>query len=162
MSITISSVKKLIIADDDPDDQMLLKEALEDYLSYLNIIQVGDGLKLMQQLQNTDLPDLVLLDLNMPNKDGIECLKEIKSSDTLRHLPIVVLSTSKRDADMELCFSNGAHLFFTKPCAYDSLKQMLHYILSIDWKRFPINLSKKEFMHIAEQGKPNLALVHSA
>ncbi len=149
-----NSIKKLIIADDDCDDQVLLQEALED-LEYPPLMQmVSDGCQLISTLAKEILPDLVLMDLNMPNKNGIECLLEIRSNAKFDKLPIIVLSTSKDPHDIEVCFNSGANLFFSKPYNFKELKTLVHSLLAIDWQLFvERKLNKQEFLAIAFNGK---------
>jgi CheY-like chemotaxis protein len=151
-------IKKLIIADDDHDDQILLKEALEDFEYPPATKMVSDGCQLIAALEEDLLPDLILVDLNMPNKNGIECLLEIRSNNKLERLPVVVLSTSKDPHDIEACFNSGANLFFSKPYTFKELKVLVHSILSIDWQLlFERKLSKQEFLTMALKGQfPNL------
>src|SRR6185295_9150766 len=124
MSLT-KQVTHLIIADDDEDDQMLLKEAIQEYSDSILTTVIPDGKQLMNFLNKGNIPELLLLDLNMPYKNGTECLLEIRSNDLLRNIPIVILSTSRNIRDIELCFNFGANLFFTKPCSFQSLKMLI-------------------------------------
>lgn len=145
-------IKHLIVADDDEDDQMLLKEAIEDYSNEIQITAIPDGRELMNRLSQEEKPQLILLDLNMPYKNGTECLKEIKSNPKWQHIPVVILSTSRNTRDIEICFNYGANLFFTKPCSFYSLKTLIHSILSIDWTEFKTISSKHTFTQIATRG----------
>ncbi len=145
-------IKHLIVADDDEDDQMLLKEAIHDFSDTIEITITPDGRQLMNFLYKGNLPDLILLDLNMPYKNGTDCLKEIKSNPEWRHIPIVILSTSRNTRDIELCFNYGANLFFTKPCSFYSLKTLIHSILGINWTEFKTISSKHAFTQIATTG----------
>ncbi len=147
-------IKKLIIADDDHDDQILLKEAIDDFEMQPSTKMVSDGCQLIAALENDLLPDLVLLDLNMPNKNGIECLLEIRSKSGFDKLPIVVLSTSKDPHDIEACFNSGANLFFSKPYTFRELKTLVHSILNIEWQTFfEHRPTKNEFLAIALKGQ---------
>lgn len=145
-------IKHLIIADDDEDDQMLLKEAIQEYSDSITLSVISDGKQLMNFLAKGPAPDLILLDLNMPYKNGTECLMEIRANENLRHIPVVILSTSRNIRDIELCFNFGANLFFTKPCSFQSLKVMVRSILSINWQDFKIISSRQKFIQIATSG----------
>jgi CheY-like chemotaxis protein len=145
-------VKHLIIADDDEDDQMLLKEAIQEYSDSIEFTIISDGKQLMNFLNKNKAPDLILLDLNMPYKNGTECLMEIRATETLQHIPVVILSTSRNIRDIELCFNFGANLFFTKPCSFQSLKALVRSILSINWHAFKTISSKQKFIQIATAG----------
>lgn len=145
-------VKHLIIADDDDDDQMLLKEAIQEYSDAIDLTVISDGKQLMNFLNKGNAPELILLDLNMPYKNGTECLLEIRANENLQHIPVVILSTSRNIRDIEVCFNLGANLFFTKPCSFQSLKVLIRSILSINWSVFKTITSKQKFIQIASSG----------
>ena len=120
----------MLIADDDPDDRMLMKEALEGSRLANDLHFVEDGEELMDYLchrgkyaalSNSSHPALILLDLNMPKKDGREALKEIKADPHLRRIPIVVLTTSKAEEDIYRTYDLGVNSFITKPVSFESL-----------------------------------------
>ena len=120
----------ILIADDDPDDRELTRDALTECRLANHVQFVEDGEDLMnylhrrgsyESLAGTPLPGLILLDLNMPRKDGREALKEIKESPELRRIPIVVLTTSKADEDILRTYDLGVNSYITKPVTFDSL-----------------------------------------
>jgi CheY-like chemotaxis protein len=150
--LKLPDVKTLIIADDDPDDQVLLKESMEGITGIPEIKAVFDGAQLITALRDGFLPDLVLMDLNMPNKNGLECLREIKSGGFPRRLPVVILSTSNDLRDMEQCYEQGADLFLSKPNSFQNLRVLLKSLLHIDWKNFPEKMCRQEFIDIGRQG----------
>lgn len=150
--LTVPSIKNIIIADDDWDDQLMLKETISEH-DYAPVVRtVLDGSQLMDTLQDGILPDLILLDLNMPNKNGLECLSEIRMDKKLKNIPVVVLSTSKNIRDIESCYAKGANLFFSKPYTFGTLKTLIHSILNIDWDHFPKEMDKSEFVRITSLG----------
>lgn len=135
----------ILMADDDPDDRLLVKEALSECGAQSSLIDamrfVGDGEELMDYLlrrgnftvpASSPRPDLILLDLNMPRKDGREALREIRAHADLRRIPVVVFTTSKADTDVDLIYDLGANSFVTKPAAFDSLVNTLG-LLSRYW-----------------------------
>ena len=131
----------ILIADDDAEDRMLLKEALEENRLKNALQCVENGEELLDYLHNrgkfTDkdkypLPGLILLDLNMPKKDGREALKEIKEDPHLRLIPVVVLTTSKAEEDILKTYDLGVSSFITKPVTFTSLVQMMK-TLSTYW-----------------------------
>lgn len=131
----------ILIADDDAEDRMLLKEALEENRLKNALQFVENGEELLDYLHNrgkfTDkdkhpLPGLILLDLNMPKKDGREALKEIKEDPHLRLIPVVVLTTSKAEEDILKTYDLGVSSFITKPVTFTSLVQMMK-TLSTYW-----------------------------
>ncbi len=120
----------ILIADDDPDDRELTRDALKECRLANDVHFVHDGEELMdyltrkgayEQLAGTPLPGLILLDLNMPRKDGREALKEIKADPVLRRIPIVVLTTSKAEEDILRTYDLGVNSYVTKPVTFDSL-----------------------------------------
>ena len=124
----------ILIADDDAEDRMLVKEALEESRLNNNIQFVENGEELLDYLHNrgkfTDkdqypTPGLILLDLNMPKKDGREALKEIKTDDHLRMIPVVVLTTSKAEEDILRTYDLGVSSFITKPVTFSSLVDVM-------------------------------------
>lgn len=147
------AIKQLIIADDDTDDQMLRKELVQEFSSNINITCISDGKQLMDKLHLGEIPDLVLLDLNMPYKTGSQCLYEMRSDNKLKHLPVVVLSTSKNKSDIDLCYKNGAHLFYSKPWNIDDSRKLIQSILQISWKDFKRAGDLENFMTTALETK---------
>jgi len=116
----------ILIADDDHDDCKMIKEALVESRLLNQLHFVHNGEELMNYLEHKSkpghsLPGLILLDLNMPKKDGREALKEIKSNPNLRQIPVVVLTTSKAEEDIFKTYNLGVNSFITKPIAFDSL-----------------------------------------
>ncbi len=121
-----------LMADDDPDDRLLIKEAFQESLVSNSIYFVEDGVELMDYLRwqnkfsdpaDAPSPDLILLDLNMPRKDGREALAEIKSDPLLRYIPVVVLTTSKAEEDIMRSYDIGAASYITKPVTFDGLEE---------------------------------------
>lgn len=120
----------ILMADDDEEDRMLTKEAFEE-VKLVNALRfVKDGEELMDYLyqkgsysnpENAPRPGLILLDLNMPKKDGREALKEIKGDPKFRQIPIVVLTTSKSEEDIYRTYDLGVNSFITKPVSFASL-----------------------------------------
>jgi CheY-like chemotaxis protein len=117
------------MADDDAEDRMLVKEALEEN-KLRNVLQFAEnGEMLMDYLHNKGKfsdkakyprPGLILLDLNMPKKDGREALKEIKSDELLKMIPVVILTTSKAEEDVLKTYNLGVSSFITKPVTFGS------------------------------------------
>jgi CheY-like chemotaxis protein len=113
--------RNVLMADDDDEDCFLAKEALEATGTKAGFSSVQDGLELMSNLVERartnpeGLPNVILLDLNMPRKHGREVLLEIKSEPELQHIPIVILTTSEEEEDMVFTRKAGADTFMTKP-----------------------------------------------
>ena len=124
----------ILMADDDADDRMLTRDALEESRVLNELRFVEDGEELMQYLkrqgkfvnpEDSPRPGLILLDLNMPKKDGREALKEIKSDPNLRRIPIVIMTTSKAEEDIFRSYDSGASSFITKPVTFDRLVELM-------------------------------------
>ncbi len=120
----------ILLADDDPDDRMLTIRALKKNRLANEINYVEDGEELMAYLrrkgryaeaETAPRPGLILLDLNMPRKDGREALYEIKSDPVLRSIPVVVLTTSEAEQDILRSYDLGVNAFMTKPVTFDGL-----------------------------------------
>lgn len=124
---------KVLCAEDDPDDRLMIKEAWEESLIINELTFVEDGEELMDYLlykgryKNAihKLPNLILLDLNMPKKDGREALKEIKSHPDLKIIPIVVLTTSKAEEDIIKSYNLGVNSFITKPVSFEEFYDVI-------------------------------------
>lgn len=123
----------ILIADDDADDRMLTKEAFAENQVINPIRFVNDGEELMAYLLregkyvNKEIypqPGMILLDLNMPRKDGREALAEIKAHPALRRIPVIVLTTSKAEEDVIRSYNLGVNCFITKPVTFNSLVEV--------------------------------------
>jgi CheY-like chemotaxis protein len=125
------------MADDDEDDCMLAREALAESRLANELYIVNDGEELMDYLHHRGLyanessaprPNLILLDLNMPRKDGREALREIKADPVLRKIPVVILTTSKAEEDVYSSYDLGANSFIIKPVTFTSLVEVMRTI----------------------------------
>ena len=129
-----SSKPFILLADDDAEDRMLVTEALEGTGIGDRVTCVGDGEELLDYLlhrgrfsgkEKSPPPGLILLDLNMPRRDGREALMEIKSHEHLRRIPVVVLTTSSAREDVRRIYGLGASSFITKPASFASLAEAM-------------------------------------
>lgn len=113
---------KIIVADDDMDDRALIKKVFEQ-LGFGECIEFAvDGEELMKNLnEKKKIPSLIFLDLNMPKKDGRQALEEIKGSEELKKIPVIIFTTSKSNADIEKTYEIGANCFITKPPTFAEL-----------------------------------------
>ena len=129
------NVKQLniLLADDDLDDCRFFKEALEALPLTTKLTTVNDGEELMTYLlENTDhLPHVLFLDINMPRKNGFECLSEIKHHDKLKDLPVVMFSTSNAQDKINILFNTGADVYIRKPSNFAQLVQVIHHALPL-------------------------------
>jgi CheY-like chemotaxis protein len=125
---------RIVVADDDPDDRMMIKDAFEEAKLGNPVDFVQDGVELMEYLRregayknmsNQPYPGFILLDLNMPRKDGRTALKEIKESADLHRIPIVILTTSKAEEDIIKTYNLGVNSFICKPVSFDGLVEIV-------------------------------------
>lgn len=138
----------ILLADDDEDDRLIFKEAINEVRVKTKLTVVNDGVQLMEYLQETDedLPHIVFLDLNMPRKGGIECLKEIRSDARLRNLSIAIYSTSASEEDIEDTFVKGANVYIKKPNDFNTLVKVLSEVITINWQYHTSDLNKENFV----------------
>lgn len=123
----------ILMADDDDDDFLLTKKALGESRLANTLVRVKDGEELMEYLKyqgkytdrTVERPGLILLDLNMPRKDGREALKEIKDSPELCDIPVVIFTTSKAEEDIYRSYQLGSNSFITKPVTFDKLVRVI-------------------------------------
>ncbi|YAF95675.1 MAG: response regulator [Nodularia sp. CChRGM 3473] len=127
----------ILMADDDEDDRMLVREALAESQLPIDLYIVSNGEELLDYLYNrgqyTDKtiaprPRLILLDLNMPKKDGLEVLRDIKTDPSLRHIPVIVLTTSGAEEDIYHTYDLGANSFIIKPVTFASLVEVMQSV----------------------------------
>jgi len=93
-----------------------------------------------------ELPHILFLDLNMPRKNGMDCLTEIKQSDNLKDIPVVIYSTSASDEDIENTFVKGANVYIKKPSDFSTLKKILEEVITINWQYHTSGLNREAFM----------------
>ncbi len=127
----------ILMADDDADDRLLTQDALRESHLANELRCVGDGEELIDYLKkrgkyakagSAPRPGIVLLDLNMPKKDGREALKEIKADPDLKEIPVVVFTTSKAEEDIYRSYELGVNSFITKPVTFENLIQVMKTI----------------------------------
>jgi len=130
----------VLLVEDDPGDVLMTREAFEEYL-HNRLDVVGDGAEALAYLRreapHTDVPrpDLVLLDLNLPRRDGREVLEEVKNDPDLRHIPVIVLTTSQAEEDVLRSYQLHANAYVTKPVDFEgfieAIKQIDHFFVSV-------------------------------
>ncbi len=145
LPLTVQPTLHILFADDDLDDCLLFKEALEEVPALVQITMVHNGDQLMQLLDK-QVFDLLFLDLNMPGKNGFECVKEIKELDHLKGLPVVVLSTSFDKARVKLLHENGAQYYIRKPNTFSELKILIQKAITLTAKANIVPSSKENFV----------------
>ncbi len=138
----------ILLADDDEGDTLLFTDAFSE-LGLITIVNtVKDGIQLMEWLnrKNVPLPHLLFLDLNMPRKNGFDCLKEIKSNAKLKDISIAIYSTSDNEKDVEEAFSGGANVFITKPNDFSMLKQVLEKAVMSTYHYQDQSMNRENFL----------------
>lgn len=124
----------LFIAEDDCEDRGFITDIFLSIAPGLRISVAEYGAQFMELLKDTtELPNLIILDLNMPIKNGFECLREIKESDKWKNIKTVILSTSNETEQMKRVYAMGANLYLVKPTSYAALKESLIRCLEMDW-----------------------------
>ena len=123
----------ILLADDDTDDCIFFKEAVEELPVVTTLTIVNEGEQLMQLLTNeaNELPHVLFLDLNMPRKNGFECLSEIKGNKKLSQLPVIMYSTSFEQEVVNQLFKNGAQYFIRKPSEFSQFKKIIQQALTM-------------------------------
>jgi CheY-like chemotaxis protein len=130
-------VVSVLMADDDADDRMLAKDAWEETRPATKLDFVEDGEQLLDYLRHrgkytgrgaAPLPNIILLDLNMPKKDGREVLREIKTDPLLKRIPVIVLTTSRAEEDIAKSYDLGVNSFIVKPARFEALVEVMRRV----------------------------------
>jgi CheY-like chemotaxis protein len=148
MPDTIRSTKTILLADDDEDDRQFFRDALREVSDIIQLEMAGNGIELIERLNRAKAsrPDLVFLDLNMPRKNGYECLAEIRKQEKLRDLPVVVISTSIQEDAVDRVYRQGASLYIVKPNDYRQLKKIIDEVLGMFADNVFIRPAKEKFI----------------
>lgn len=138
----------IFLADDDADDRSFFADAFNTMQLRFNLKMFKDGEELMEHLKVPEniLPSIVFLDLNMPRKNGIECLKEIRENPRLKNLSVAIYSTSSNAEDIHDTFVLGANIYITKPSNFKELIRVLHKVVTVNWQFHTDNLNKETFL----------------
>lgn len=138
----------IILADDDEDDRMFFSDAFEELKINTKVQTCNDGVELMNYLNNDEsvLPHVLFLDLNMPMKNGIECLEEIKANKRFDDIIIAIYSTSSSEEHIEETFIKGANIYIKKPSDFNELKKVLSYVVTLNWQYHTSGLNKDNFL----------------
>lgn len=127
----------IFYADDDEDDREFFCEAIDELYDSSKLVTLEDGDGLLNALRNPPpTPSLVFLDLNMPGKTGFDVLKEIRTLERFKNIPVIVVSTSSDEKTISITKELGANYYIPKPTDYDDLKKSLKYALNINWETF--------------------------
>ncbi len=140
--------KNIYLADDDEDDRLFFQDALLEVCEESNLTMATNGVELMNMLYRppAPMPDVIFLDLNMPAKNGFECLEEIKKNESLKNLPVIIFSTTVQEDAVNKVYKGGANFYIRKPDNFNQLKKALKKVLSIDWMKEVRQISKEQFI----------------
>ena len=138
----------VVLAEDDEDDRLFFTAAFEELKIKTKVVTYEDGVALMEGLTDPDAvkPNILFLDLNMPKKSGLECLKEIKKCEKFKDLAIAIYSTSASEEDIENTFVNGANIYIKKPSTFNELKKILCNVVTINWQYHTNSLNRDNFL----------------
>ena len=130
--LAVKTITSIVLAEDDIDDQNIFQIALEEIDSSIQTQFVSNGRELLNLLQNYK-PDLLFLDLDMPYKNGLECLLEIRNNPVLEKIPVIVFSSTTKPSNIQTAYEMGAHLFFIKPPIYTDYLSSIKAIFKLNW-----------------------------
>jgi len=125
-------IHNIVFAEDDEDDQFYFREVFREMDKNIHLVFVSNGHQLMHLLQNF-IPDLVFLDLEMPYKNGLQCLVELRDNPLLNKLPVIVLSSTMKPSNIQTAYEMGANLFVHKSSRYSEYSECLNTIITMDW-----------------------------
>src|SRR5690349_14252762 len=134
MQPVITSIRSILLVDDDQDDYFLFSEALKKTRLSISLCYSSNFLEAVAYL-TTELPDIIFLDLNMPFKNGLDALTDLKAEENFRSIPVVIFSSSTYSRDVKVAYERGAALYFTKPSSFEALEAALAQILLKDWQK---------------------------
>jgi len=146
MSHSGHHVRHVLLADDDDDDKLLFVDVLKELGIAAKLSSANNGEVLMRTLAEGTPPDLLFLDLNMPLKNGFECLEEIRTTKRLDNMPIIIFSTSAQPSAIDQVFAGGAQLYVRKPNDFTQLKRVIEHIFSIRWGQKEFQRAREEFV----------------
>jgi CheY-like chemotaxis protein len=144
-NIESEEVINIILAEDDIDDVLIFKLALKELEAAVNLNHVDSGDKLMALLKQL-LPDIIFLDINLPRKDGLTCVIEIRKNSAFDNVPVVLISGYTFSKYIEEGFAGGANYYLIKTSSVSLLAANLKRIFSIDWKKVMYYPPKNEFV----------------
>ena len=129
--------RPIYLVDDDDDDRVLFQDALKEVNNDVDLVTLKDGEELMDVLEKNVPPEphIIFLDLNMPRKNGFECLYEIKRSNKLKDIPIIVFSTATQQDAIMRAYQNGANYYICKPNTFLLLKKVISHVFSLTWPK---------------------------
>jgi CheY-like chemotaxis protein len=140
-------IKKIYLAEDDADDRIFFEDALKQITTPTHLTIANDGLELMNSLEDVEEPPpphVIFLDLNMPRKNGFECLQEIRDAPKLKHIPVIIFSTTDNEDTVDITYQYGATYYICKPHSFELLVKAIERVLSLEMWMVP-QPSKEKF-----------------
>ena len=131
----IGQINRILVVEDDPDDLQIMREAFEevtDKRTEIEFLDTGDQLiNRMTDLPSHKLPSLLILDMNLPGRNGLEILTQVKKESRYAHIPVVIITTSNAESDRDRSYRVGANCFISKPDSYKGMLDMFHCIVTL-------------------------------
>jgi CheY-like chemotaxis protein len=142
------TLPSVFLADDDEDDRFLFETAFKEVTDEAQLVMAHNGKELMNILELTvpPPPEVIFLDLNMPLKNGFVCLSEIRKTNKLKDIPVVIFSTTSHQEHINRVFEGGANYYMRKPDSFPKLKNAIERVLSIDWEQEAFQPSRDQFV----------------
>ena len=137
--------KAIFVADDDPDDRLLFEEAMKQVDETAQLTFAKDGEDLMNLLDKVDSPEIIFIDLNMPRKNGLDCLKEIRRTHAYKDIPVIIFSTSFQQDAIKETYEHDASYYIRKPDSFQKLILSIQQLFAMDWSKILPRPSLKEF-----------------
>jgi CheY-like chemotaxis protein len=135
-----------MLADDDDDDRLLFQDVLKELGLKVALSGASNGEALMRMLSEGTRPDILFLDLNMPLKNGFECLVEIRRDPRLDRMPVIIFSTSSQPSAIDQAYGDGAQLYIRKPNDFTQLKKAIQDVLTMEWKDKDFHRPREQFL----------------
>ena len=146
MNTALPVFENIWLADDDHDDCELFEDVLKQILPLCNLTVFSNGEELMNALSPASKPEILFLDINMPLKNGMECLLEIRAQRHFSRLPIVIFSSSREPRFMDSSYGYGANLYYSKPTSFNELIAGLSNLLRMNWND-PYTITSNHFVN---------------
>ena len=145
--LTNESTLKILLADDDEDDRTFFSEAIAELKMTNQLTMFNDGKDLMEYMNSPEavLPHILFLDLNMPYKNGLDCLKELRANNRFKNVSVAIYSTSSSEKDIENTFVEGANIYIKKPNDFSELKKVIKEVVHMNWQFHSSGLNKETF-----------------
>ncbi|RYY88485.1 MAG: response regulator [Chitinophagaceae bacterium] len=131
-----TAIQKILLVDDDPDDAFLLEKALAELPLPIKFHSIEDSDEALAAV-TLHKPDLIFMDMNMPKRNGLECLQALQAEPALRAIPVILYSSSEQANLVESAYAQGATLFFRKPSTFLGMVSALTAIVEMDWSNPP-------------------------